>query len=129
MRSIKVGEGGTAFMLDANGITIADVDSTLVGVEDSIALGDTNPRLKKYSAICKKMVAGENGTGTYSYGGATKVVAYSPLKDMNGWSIGIAAVRNEEIPRSKHPRPPLPVSCREYRPAIKVRKSHKIRIS
>ncbi len=95
MRSIKVGEGGTAFMLDANGITIADVDSTLVGVEDSIALGDTNPRLKKYSAICKKMVAGENGTGTYSYGGATKVVAYSPLKDMNGWSIGIAAVRNE----------------------------------
>ena len=95
MRSIKVGEGGTAFMLDANGITIADVDSTLVGVEDSIALGDTNPRLKKYSAICKKMVAGENGTGTYSYGGATKVVSYSPLKDMNGWSIGIAAVRNE----------------------------------
>lgn len=95
MRSIKVGEGGTAFMLDANGITIADVDSTLVGVEDSIALGDTNPRLKKYSAICKKMVAGENGTGTYSYGGKTKVVAYSPIPDMNGWSIGVAAVRNE----------------------------------
>lgn len=95
MRSIKVGEGGTAFMLDANGITIADIDSTLVGVEDSIALGDSNPKLKKYSAICKKMVAGENGTGTYSYGGATKVVAYSPVPDMNGWSIGVAAVRNE----------------------------------
>ena len=45
--------------------------------------------------ICKKMVAGENGTGTYSYGGKTKVVAYSPIKDMNGWSIGVAAVRNE----------------------------------
>lgn len=95
MRSIKVGEGGTAFMLDANGITIADIDSTLVGVEDSIALGETNPKLKKYSAICKKMIAGENGTGTYSYGGKTKVVAYSPLPDMNGWSIGVAAVRNE----------------------------------
>lgn len=95
MRSIKVGKGGTAFMLDANGITIADLDSTLVGVEDSIALGDTNPKLKKYSAICKKMVAGENGTGTYSYGGVTKVVAYSPIPDLNGWSIGVAAVRNE----------------------------------
>lgn len=95
MRSIKVGEGGTAFMLDANGITIADIDSTLVGVEDSVALGDSNPKLKKYSAICKKMVAGENGTGTYSYNGATKVVAYSPVPDMNGWSIGVAAVRNE----------------------------------
>lgn len=95
MRSIKVGEGGTAFMLDANGITIADIDSTLVGMEDSIALGDTNPKLKDYSAICKRMVAGENGTGTYSYGGKTKVVAYSPLADMNGWSIGVAAVRSE----------------------------------
>lgn len=95
MRSIKVGEGGTAFMLDKNGITIADLDSSLVGVEDSIALGDTNPKLKKYSAICKKMVTGANGTGTYSYGGKTKVVAYSPVPDTDGWSIGVAAVRNE----------------------------------
>lgn len=95
MRSIKVGKGGTAFMLDRNGITIADLDSSLVGVEDSIALGDTNPRLKKYSAICKKMITGADGTGTYSYNGKTKVVAYSPVPDSNGWSIGIAAVRNE----------------------------------
>lgn len=95
IRSIQIGKGGTAFMLDKNGITIADVNSELVGVEDSIALGDTNPRLKKYSSICKKMVAGEDGTGTYSYNGKTKVVAYSPVPDTDGWSIGIAVVRNE----------------------------------
>lgn len=95
MRSIQVGKGGTAFMLDKTGITIADVNSELVGVEDSVALGNTNPRLKKYSSICKKMIAGENGTGTYSYNGKTKVVAYSPVPGTNGWSIGIAAVRNE----------------------------------
>lgn len=95
MRSIQIGKGGTAFMLDKEGITIADVNSELVGVEDSVALGDTNPRLKKYSRICKKMIAGENGTGTYSYNGKTKVVAYSPVPGTDGWSIGIAAVRNE----------------------------------
>lgn len=95
IRSIKVGKGGTAFMLDANGITIADIDSSIVGVEDSIALGDTNRKLKKYSEICKKMVAGGDGTGTYTYNGKTKVVAYSPVPDSNGWSIGVAAVRNE----------------------------------
>ncbi len=95
MRSIKVGEGGTAFMLDKNGITIADLDSSLVGEEDSVALGDTNRKLKKYSAICKKMITGANGTGTYSYGGKTKVVAYSPVPDTDGWSIGVAAVRTE----------------------------------
>lgn len=95
IRSIQVGKGGTAFMLDKNGITIADIDSSLVGVEDSVALGDTNPRLKKYSSICKKMIAGENGTGTYTYNGKTKVVAYSPVPDTDGWSIGVAAVRSE----------------------------------
>ncbi len=95
MRSIKVGEGGTAFMLDKNGITIADIDSSLVGVEDSLALGKTNRKLKKYSQICERMVAGENGTGTYSYNGKTKVVAYSPVPETDGWSIGVAAVRNE----------------------------------
>lgn len=95
MRSIHVGEGGTAFMLDANGITIADITSENVGVEDCVRAGETNPGLKKFSSICKKMVAGENGIGTYSYGGVTKVVAYSPVPNTEGWSIGVAAVRNE----------------------------------
>lgn len=95
MRSIKVGKGGTAFMVNASGVTIADVDSSLAGVEDTLALGDNNPKLKKFSNICRKMVAGEDGTGTYSYGGVTKVVAYSPVPGSEGWSIGVAAVRNE----------------------------------
>lgn len=95
MRSIKVGKGGTAFMIDSTGITIADIESELVGVENCVTIGDTNPRLRKFSQICKKMAAGENGTGTYTYGGATKVVAYSPVPGMDGWSIGVAAVRRE----------------------------------
>ncbi len=97
IRSIKIGKGGTAFMLDKNGITIADVNSELVGVEDSIALGDTNRRLKKYSDICKEMITGADGTGTYSYGGKTKVVAYSPVPGTDGWSIGVAVVRSEFV--------------------------------
>lgn len=95
MRSISVGEGGTAFMIDANGINIADIDSTNVGVEDCVGLGDTNPKLKDFSNICKKMVTGASGIGSYTYGGVTKVVAYSPVPGTEGWSIGVAAVRNE----------------------------------
>jgi len=95
MRSIKVGKGGAAFMTDSKGITIADINSETVGVEDCLALGDSNPKLKKFSAICQKMVNGEDGTGTYSYGGVTKIVSYSPVPDTAGWSIGVAAVRNE----------------------------------
>ncbi|MDE7331011.1 MAG: methyl-accepting chemotaxis protein [Lachnospiraceae bacterium] len=94
MRSIQVGEGGTAFMINAQGITIADINSEVVGVEDCINLGNTDPKLKDFSNICKKMVAGQDGVGTYSYGGVTKVVAYSPVPGTDGWSIGVAAVRN-----------------------------------
>ena len=95
MRSIKVGKGGTAFMVDSNGITIADINSEIVGVEDCIQVGQDNPRLRKFSEICRKMIAGESGNGSYSYGGVTKVVAYSPVPNTDGWSIGVAAVRNE----------------------------------
>ena len=95
MRSIKVGAGGTAFMLDMNGITIADINSENVGVEDCVNAGKENPRLRKFSSICKKMVAGEDGIGSYTYGGVTKLVAYSPVPGTEGWSIGVAAVRNE----------------------------------
>ena len=95
MRSIQVGKGGTAFMVDSNGITIGDINSEIVGVENCLTLGDTDWRLKKFSEICKKMVAGEDGTGTYTYGGVTKVVAYSPIPGSEGWSIGVTAVRND----------------------------------
>lgn len=95
MRSIKIGKNGTAFMLDKNGITIADIDSSLVGVEDGLALGDTNPKLKKYSAICRRMVAGEDGTGTYSYNGKAKIVSFSPVQGTEGWSIGVAVAKND----------------------------------
>ncbi|NBI01893.1 methyl-accepting chemotaxis protein [bacterium C-53] len=95
MRSIKVGEGGAAFMINSDGITIADLNSEIVGVEDCINLGNTDPKLKKFSAICKKMAAGESGTGTYTYGGVTKIVSYSPVPDSDGWSIGVSAIRSE----------------------------------
>lgn len=95
MRSIQVGKGGTAFMIDANGITIGDINSEIVGVENCLTLGDTDPKLRKFSRICKKMAAGEDGTGTYTYGGITKVVAYSPVPDTDGWSIGVTAVRSQ----------------------------------
>ncbi len=94
MRSIQIGEGGTAFMVNSQGITIADINSEIVGVEDCINIGNTDSRLKDFSKICKKMAAGEDGVGTYSYGGVTKVMAYSPVPGTEGWSIGVAAIRN-----------------------------------
>ncbi|MDD3416326.1 MAG: methyl-accepting chemotaxis protein, partial [Lachnospiraceae bacterium] len=95
MREIKVGKSGTAFMVDSQGLTIADLDSSLVGVENGIELGKTNSKLRQFGKIVEKMANGEQGTGSYTYNGKTKIMAYSPVPESRGWSIAVVAVRNE----------------------------------
>lgn len=95
MRNIKVGNSGTAFMVNKEGTTIADIESSLVGIENGIELGKTNSKLHKFGKIVEKMANGEDGTGSHTYNGKVKVVAYSPVHDTQGWSIGVVAVRNE----------------------------------
>lgn len=94
MRSIEVGKNGTAFMVDSEGTTIADLDSTLVGTENGIESAKQDSKLKDFGKAVEKMANGEEGTTTFKYNGKTKVVSYSPVPDSDGWSIGITAVRN-----------------------------------
>ena len=98
IRSIKVGDAGTAFMVDHGGTTIADIDSALVGVENLIEEGKTNRALRKAGKIVERMITGEDGFGTYTYGGKAKIVTFSPVPDTPGWSIAVVAVRNEFLP-------------------------------
>ncbi|MEG2513173.1 MAG: methyl-accepting chemotaxis protein [Acetivibrio sp.] len=95
MKEIKVGKSGIAFMVDSKGTTIADVALETVGIENGVEGGKTDKRLADFGKIVEKMAKGEDGVGSYTYGGETKIVAYSPVPESNGWSIGIAAVRNE----------------------------------
>lgn len=95
MRSIEIGNGGTAFMVDATGTTIADIDSSLVGKENGIKEAQTNSKLRSFGAIVQKMADGEEGIGSYSYNGKTKILAYAPVPESDGWSIGVVAVRSE----------------------------------
>lgn len=95
MRGIKVGGNGTAFMVDSKGTTIADLDSSIVGVENGIQLGKTNSKLKKFGQIVENMAAGEKGVSSYSYNGVTKIVSYAPVPDTDGWSICVAAKKND----------------------------------
>lgn len=95
MREIKVGESGTAFMVNTEGTTIADIDSTIIGVENGIELGKTNSKLRSFGKIVEKMANGETGTGTYTYNGKTKQMAYAPVPDTQGWNIAVVSVRSE----------------------------------
>lgn len=92
VKSIQISSGGSAYILDANGNTIAHKDMELVKIASNTqedAKSDSS--LKQLAAMEASMVAGKTGFGTYSYGGVNKFMAYAPIQNSNGWSIGINA--------------------------------------
>jgi len=96
MATIKVGKNGTAFMIDKAGITIADTNIDNVNrQENTIEEAKSDPQLRSLAALEEKMIAGENGYGTYKYGGREKVLAYCPVGGTNGWSIAVCAPLRE----------------------------------
>lgn len=97
MRSINVGDNGSAFMVDNTGLTIADVISTLVGSENLIEEGKTDPSLKKLGEVVEKMAAGESGIGIYTYNGLIEMAAYSPVPGYENWSIAVCAALKDFI--------------------------------
>jgi len=96
MATIKVGQNGTAFMIDQAGVTIADTNiDNVTRQENTIEESKSDPQLKALAALEEKMIAGENGYGTYRYGGREKLLAYCPVGGTNGWSIAVCAPLRE----------------------------------
>lgn len=92
MMSIKVSDNCGAYMIDANGITIADTTMETVEERQNIEeLAKTDSTVAGLAALHGKMRRGENGFGEYYINGTSKFLAYAPLSRTNGWSIGISA--------------------------------------
>lgn len=93
---IQVGPNGGAYMLDKNGTILADRDPSRVGTVNMQELAKTDPTKKVQAEIEKRMIARETGVDTLtSYQGAVQLVAYTPIPNSNGWSIGIYATRSD----------------------------------
>ena len=96
MATIKVSENSSAYMLDANGNTIAHEDIEKVrNQENTVADSKTDADLADLAALESKMVAGESGFGSYSYGGVTKYLAYAPVAKTDGWSLAVNAYTSD----------------------------------
>lgn len=96
VNSIQIGENGTAYIIDSEGTTIAYNDAQIViDRYNTQEEAKKDSELKPLAEIEAKMVNGESGFGTYQYGGITKVMAYHPVPDSNGWSITVTAGRND----------------------------------
>lgn len=90
--SLQISKGGSAYMLDAEGNTIAHKNIEAVrDKENTIADAKSDSSLKKLAAIETKMIAGASGFAEYTYGGVKKFSAYAAVPDTNGWSIAITA--------------------------------------
>ncbi len=79
-------------MLNKDGYTIAHFNQDNVrNKENTINDAKNDTSLSDIAEIEKKMVNGEAGFGTYTYGGVNKFTAYAPVEGNNGWSIAINA--------------------------------------
>lgn len=96
IREIQVGKNGGAYMLDHSGTILSDRDRSRVGTVNMQQEAKTDPSKKVQAEMESHMTAGETGIGTLvSYWGAVQLVAYTPVPDTNGWSIGIYATRKD----------------------------------
>ncbi len=92
IEKIKVSNNGTAYMIDKNGYTIANIDVSLVQTKDNaIENAKTNSSLQALAAILTDATAGNSGFGTYTYKNVNKFVAYAPVAGTDNWSICVSA--------------------------------------
>lgn len=88
---IEISENGAAYILDAEGNTIAHANFSLVETSsNTIKDAQTDSSLKRMAKMEQNMIEGKEGFGQYRYGGTTKYMAYAPV-GINGWSIAITA--------------------------------------
>ena len=96
MATIKVSPNGSAYMINKDGYTIAHKNMDSVkNRENTVEDAKTDTSLAKLAAIEAAMARGETGFGTYSYSGVSKFLAYAPVPETNGWSIGVNAPNSD----------------------------------
>lgn len=93
---IEVGEGGTAMILKSDGTVIADTDVTKAETRQNyITRAKEDKSTRALGEISKKMITGEVGFETYTENGVKRLMAYAPIENTNGWSIGVSAPQND----------------------------------
>ena len=99
-KDITFGKTGQAFMINNQGITVANANKDMVLKSDNINENvKKDSTLKPLADIEKKMMNGESGVGEYTYGGVRKYLGYAPVKGTN-WSIAITAQKSEILKKA-----------------------------
>ena len=91
MQSLTISENSGAYMIDQNGITIADTTADTINQQNIEQEAQSDKSLASLAEIHAKMRAGESGTGKYTINGVQKLAAYAPVEGTNGWSVSVTA--------------------------------------
>ena len=86
---IKVGETGRAFLIDQNGLYIADADAAKAMTVN--LLEDPNTSL---AALGENMLSGEPGSGEFSNDSGKNNIYYAPIP-ATGWTLAIMQTQSE----------------------------------
>lgn len=90
--SIKVSPNASAYIVDAEGYTIAHKDSSRVEERENIEeLAKTKPELSTLASINANMRLGKHAFESYTFDGVEKFTAYAPISGTHGWSIALTA--------------------------------------
>lgn len=96
MRNINISENSGAYIIDADGNTIAHIDDEVVFSGENIGtLAETDSSYSGVAAIHEKMKNGETGCDTYRSDGRAWITAYSPVADTNDWSLAVYALQKD----------------------------------
>ncbi|MDW5299814.1 MAG: methyl-accepting chemotaxis protein [Sedimentibacter sp.] len=94
--SVKVGEGGFAYILDKDGYTIAHpVYEKVIESENIIKSYEEGGVNKQLAEVEQKMMSMELDFGNYEQDGQKNLIAYSCINESDGWGLFISAPRLE----------------------------------
>jgi methyl-accepting chemotaxis protein len=96
---ITVGESGYAYVVNEEGLIVADKDTSRVNTVNLLKESEKD-KLNDLNKLLNKMIKKEYGSGTYNYNGITKMIGYSPILKTH-WSIGISVPRSEILSELK----------------------------
>lgn len=92
VRDIRVSENSNAYILNASGTIIADVDASVVaqGV-NYITQSKAGTIESKTADVHRKMIGQETDSDQISEGLSSTIIGYAPIPDTDGWSLAVTA--------------------------------------
>ena len=96
IENISIGESGDCYIIDANGVTIADPDIEVVKKgESSIERAKRDPSYSSIAELEKKVISAKDaGIGYFYWDEVLNMVSYAKM-ELTGWSVIISAPKTE----------------------------------